>query len=487
MKKVRYITLILCFAILSALFSSCKNVPHTHSFNQTEIVTPNTCQAGGEIIRKCSCGEGEIFKTSPKSHLLADWEDNGGEYVKVCTLCGETVGSERIYTYLSEGLTFERDLRSDHYSVAGIGKCTDAVVVIPAEFNGIPVTKISNHAFKDCENIEAIIIPDSVNEIGSAAFEDSSVKRIFIPDSVTKIGNETFSQCNALSQLILPNSLKSIGKAILKGARNIEKVILPQGLSILPDSAFAYSSIVSLSLPEGLEKIEDSAFANCWSLKEIYLPDTLTEIGSEAFADCTSLTDLILPDSVTHLGKAAFSGCTSLSSVNIPDGVTSLSSKIFYNCESLKKIYLNANLNSIDGSSFLGINLAETELLIPNENKTFYLIGSSLIGKNPDTVVIGSADGTIPTDEHITRLGNGAFIDRRDLTHIVIPKNITHIGGGAFSGCTNLVSISYEGTVAEWKEVFLGVVWYNGNGVSSVKCSDGEAELVVESFPSMFD
>ena len=477
MNKARYIILILCIAILSALFSSCKNVPHTHSFDTTEVISENSCQAGGEIILKCLCGEGEVFKTAPKSHLLSNWEDNGGEYVKVCTLCGTTVASEKVYSYLSEGLTFERDPHSEHFIVAGIGSCTDSVIVIPPEVNGIPVIKIDNYAFKDCKNIEAVIIPDSVTKIGNAAFENSSVKRVFLPDSVTSIGNEAFSQCEALSRLILPNSIKSLGKSIFKGTRNISEVIIPPSLSVLPDSAFAYSSIASLSLPEGLEKIEEKAFTNCWSLKEIHLPDTLIEIGSEAFASCTSLTKLILPDSVTDLGKKIFSECTSLSSVNIPDGVPALYSGVFENCKALKKIYFNANLKSISGSSFLGIDLADTELLIPKDNKHFYLVGSSLICRNPDTVVIGSADGIIPADGHITRIGNGAFIDRRDLTHIVIPKNITHIGGGAFSGCVNLVSISYEGTVAEWEAVFLGVAWYSGDEVSSVKCLDGEAKI----------
>ena len=105
------------------------------------------------------------------------------------------------------------------------------------------------------------------------------------------------------------------------------------------------------------------------------------------------------------------------------------------------------------------------------------MLGTSLIGGNRDTVVIGSADGTIPTDKNITKIGNAAFIDRRNLKHILIPKNITHIGGGAFSGCINIGSISYEGTVAEWEDVTLGVIWYTGYSVKNIQCTDGEVAI----------
>ena len=487
MKRSRFFTL-LCLLLAVSLLPSCQNRPHVHSYDEIEVISENTCTSGGEIKRKCSCGEGEIYKTVKKSHVLSDWQDNGaGEYVKICSVCHETVGRERIYSYYSENLAYKFDEDSKTYAVTGRGSCTDAVIVIPPEFNGIPVTGIASRAFLKVENVEAVIIPHSVTYISDAAFSTSSIKRVFIPDSVTEIGKYAFNQCDQLIELILPNSLSKIGKTFLQGTNRIKTVIIPSSLKIIPVSAFAYSSIESISLPEGVEKIEADAFSHCTRLAEIGLPETLTEICDGAFEECTALTDIILPDSVTCLAMKSFLGCTALRSVNIPNGVTKLYSETFGGCKALEKVYFSASLKSLDGTTFLGIDLTKTEILIPAGNKHFYMLGTSLIGGNRDTVVIGSADGTIPTDKNITKIGNAAFIDRHNLKRILIPKNITHIGGGAFSGCINIGSISYEGTVAEWEDVFLGVVWYNGNGVSSVKCSDGEAELVVKSSPSVRD
>lgn len=45
------------------------------------------------------------------------------------------------------------------------------------------------------------------------------------------------------------------------------------------------------------------------------------------------------------------------------------------------------------------------------------------------------------------------------------------------SDWTNIISIRYEGIVAEWEKVSLGVKRYDDYSVSVVKCSDGEAKI----------
>lgn len=71
----------------------------------------------------------------------------------------------------SEGLLFELNADGASYTVKRIGTCTDTDVVIPSEYNGLPVTSIGMDAFYGCDNPTSIVIPDSVTVIGNWAFD----------------------------------------------------------------------------------------------------------------------------------------------------------------------------------------------------------------------------------------------------------------------------------------------------------------------------
>ena len=68
----------------------------------------------------------------------------------------------------SEGLEYR--LVGDAYEVQEIGSCTDTDIVIPSEYEGLPVTASGSYAFKDCDTLRSVTIPDSVTDIGDCAF-----------------------------------------------------------------------------------------------------------------------------------------------------------------------------------------------------------------------------------------------------------------------------------------------------------------------------
>lgn len=62
-------------------------------------------------------------------------------------------------------------------------------IIIPATYNGKPVVEIGKDAFKGCNKIISITIPNSVTAIGAVAFSGcTGLTGITIPDSVTRIG-----------------------------------------------------------------------------------------------------------------------------------------------------------------------------------------------------------------------------------------------------------------------------------------------------------
>jgi hypothetical protein len=75
-----------------------------------------------------------------------------------------------------------------------------------------------------------------------------------------------------------------------------------------------------------------------------------------------------------------------------------------------------------------------------------------------------------------------AFYYCTSLTSITIPNSVTSIEVAAFSGCTSLTEIKFNGTVEEWKNVSKGNHWKGDNNWNSIPatqvvCLDGVCGL----------
>ncbi|MCR5324596.1 MAG: leucine-rich repeat protein [Lachnospiraceae bacterium] len=153
------------------------------------------------------------------------------------------------------------------------------------------VIRIASGAFSESE-LESIIIPESVSQIGSSAFEwCEHLVKITIPASVTSIEQYTFSNCTALKSISIPSSVKALGQAAFSNCK----------------------SLTSISLPKGVKEINDWTFMNCPKLKKVTLSSKTTYIGMGAFKNCAVLSKITIPSTVTSIGLAAFDGCPKLS------------------------------------------------------------------------------------------------------------------------------------------------------------------------------
>lgn len=96
----------------------------------------------------------------------------------------------------TEGLNFILSGDKESYYCAGFGLVPDgpAYVVVPAEYNGKPVTGIAADAFTLEPKLSEIVLPDTITFIGDSAFNYmKSLTSITIPDSVAEIGANAFN------------------------------------------------------------------------------------------------------------------------------------------------------------------------------------------------------------------------------------------------------------------------------------------------------
>ena len=195
-----------------------------------------------------------------------------------------------------EGITstgFAYTTEEDHVILAKY-EGDEITVNIPADIEGLPVTKIGSGCFCFNDTIKNVVIPDSVTEIGDEAFYwCKGLKAMDIPDSVTKIGYNAFEQCFDLENISLSNSLTEIENGTFEGCTAIKSCVIPDSVFRIGDSAFAYcTSIQKIDIPKSVEVIEGAAFADCYELKSVTIPSSVRSISMYVFYECNNLTDV---------------------------------------------------------------------------------------------------------------------------------------------------------------------------------------------------
>jgi len=100
--------------------------------------------------------------------------------------------------------------------------------------------------------------------------------------------------------------------------KEMDCVIIPEGVTSVGNRAFAYSSLESVNIPAGLTMIGESAFAFCEKLDTyIIIPDSVKTIDKKSFANCKKMPGITIPASVTYIGEYAFHGWNYPQTINI--------------------------------------------------------------------------------------------------------------------------------------------------------------------------
>lgn len=126
------------------------------------------------------------------------------------------------------------------------------------------------------------------------------------------------------------DGLEYVSMELLRGNREVKKVILPKTVKSIGRSAFeGCTSLEEIELPAGLREIGTCAFKGCTNLKEVFIPGTVRTIGECAFYGCTALCDLQMAPGVRTLEKLCFGNCSSLRNFRKRDLPSSVDNTVF--------------------------------------------------------------------------------------------------------------------------------------------------------------
>lgn len=200
-------------------------------------------------------------------------------------------------------------------------------VTIPAN-----VTEIGSNAFADCTNLTSVNYAGDWSNLtiqsGNPAVQDAANEQLFdfafTPDNTAVI---VIRYEGTAADVTIPSRYKGKPVTMIDHAAfhnsAVTSVTIPDSVTSIPDSAFGFcSQLTNISIPNSVTYIGFSAFNSCTSLKSITLPSSLSTIQSEAFYNCGNLETIRIPVSVTSIGNYAFDVCPSLMTVTYPGSKT---------------------------------------------------------------------------------------------------------------------------------------------------------------------
>ena len=366
-------------------------------------------------IEKKNVTFGEKYGTLPepsrKNYSFVGWftEEDGGVQITEDTIVDSYTRDlyshwvETVYPVEGGNIGFDK-------TTGTVTWCEDSVTsaVIPQEIEGVKVERIGVCAFSGHENLKTVVIPNTVTQIGIAAFSGAGIKTIDIPNSISEIPQSVFLNCKDLTVV---------------------------------------------KIGSGTEKLDTSAFGNCTSLKEINVSSNNRVYSSLNGSLCNKAGDKLIfmppgldnyyvPDSIVEICDGAFFVCYSSHDIQKNETVN----EVIYN-RTLERITLGKNTKNINGSLTECLNLKQIVVHPENENLTAY--DGMLYTKDLSELICcpRAFDGEISIYPLTKSIGAKAFYDNDSLNEIRLPNALETIGEYAFYSCDHINNVIFPASL----------------------------------------
>lgn len=440
--------------------------------------------------------EAAIASEDPFSYYDDDASEEEMDDDIALLAAGKTMAHEDYaYTDVSSGTEYMVDLYTDHtakirklITSSGGAECILPSTIYYTDDDDVPeptpytVTELrfspyGNSVTSVNNNYTALVLPDTLTDIGGSLSGFKNVTEITIPGSV-KVFNATLQYMKQLRTLTFEEGVEEIASgSVVSGCKNLTTIHLPSSLQKLSGTGTfsGASALTDITLPEGIAITEGSTFSECTSLKSIELPASITTIPSYMFAGCSALERVTAKGTITAIGNSAFKSDTALTEIPDLSQVTSIGDRAFYGCSALKTVDLHS-VTTMEYGAFQGCDALSGEIDLSNLEEipgnafcydpnitsvitcpTLRSIGDwAFIWADISTISLpetlksigtytfykASLSGTVALPDSLTQLGASAFSGCEKVEAIQIGSGLTDIPKDAFDGCTNLKTIT---------------------------------------------
>ena len=295
------------------------------------------------------------------------------------------------------------------------------------------VLTIENNAFENCTQLQTIynysnltIESGSVNH-GMVALYASAVY------SITDTTLRAFS--GTIKDVVIPDFITAIGSRAFYGNTVMQTITIHSLVSRIYEDAFLQASALAGVYIQDVSAWCNTTFANNYAnplftagnlyvnnvlVTALQIPEAVSVISAYAFAGLKNVTSLALPNSVTTIGANTFENA-SITEVHFAGGLTQVQDDAFKNCTQLASVYVDSL------EHWLNIRFQ------PNASNPLSLGAHFYVNKQQVTELVLPAT--------TTTVLSAAFYGFTDVTKVTMYGALQTIEDNAFVGCDNLQTV----------------------------------------------
>ena len=342
------------------------------------------------------------------------------------------------------------------------------------------LTSIGKYAFSGCKNLKTFTILGSVERMEEYALDSVELENLTLKSGLKFMGDKVFSypvtnvyfngkledwfeieftslsstpayrsygttnsqfyikdseeNWGLISELVIPGSVESVGKYSLVGFKNIQKVLIEEGVTSICDQAFYGTSIIDIKLPESLTKIGHACFTNTL-LRYIYLPKNVTTESSNPF------------------GKT----------INVVINASNIDIASLYSSSEVIKI----TDGDVVGEN--GLIIGDFVIGVDNVNDEYTLLKYN--GSEEDV--------TIPSI--VTKIGDYAFYNNQNIKNVKFDGAVKQIGSYSFNSCYNLTTVTFPDSLEK-----IGSYSFTGTNLHTIRIPKNVVEIGSNAFYECF-
>lgn len=138
---------------------------------------------------------------------------------------------------------------------------------------------------------------------------------------VTAIGDDAFKGCDLIQSVTIPNTVTIIVNDGFCGCIGLTSVTIPNSVTTIEHHAFAgCRGLTSVTIGDFVTTIGNNAFEDCRSLTSVTIGNSVSSIGNQAFLYCTLLTNITMKCFPPAITSSTFTNVPVNANISVPCG-----------------------------------------------------------------------------------------------------------------------------------------------------------------------